>query len=60
MSHVPGFTHEEDIILIDFVKTHSVLYDRSHERHKDHAFKEPLWCEISTELDKSGKMAARV
>ncbi|XP_025422921.1 uncharacterized protein LOC112692456 [Sipha flava] len=53
MSHVPGFTHEEDIILIDFVKTHSVLYDRSHERHKDHAFKEPLWCEISTELDKS-------
>ncbi|KAE9525312.1 hypothetical protein AGLY_014380 [Aphis glycines] len=53
MPNVNGFTHEDDIVLVDLIRQHRELYDVHHERYKDIVFKDLKWNEISTEIGKS-------
>jgi hypothetical protein len=55
MPNVNGFTHEDDIVLLDLIREHRELYDVNHKRHKDIVFKDRVWNEISIEIGKSGK-----
>ncbi|XP_026820475.1 uncharacterized protein LOC113559082 [Rhopalosiphum maidis] len=53
MPNVNGFTHEDDIVLVDLIREHRELYDVKHKRHKDIVFKDRIWNEISIEIGKS-------
>ncbi|XP_022177304.1 uncharacterized protein LOC111038486 [Myzus persicae] len=53
MPNVNGFTHEDDIVLIDLIRNNRELYDAKHKMHKDIAFKDRIWNEISIEIGKS-------
>lgn len=48
-------TNEDDIILIDYIRRNRVLYDNTHDRHKDNTFKDSIWYDISVKTGKSGK-----
>ncbi|XP_025198148.1 uncharacterized protein LOC112596602 [Melanaphis sacchari] len=53
MPSVNGFTHEDDIILVDLIREHRELYDVKHKKHKDNVFKDRVWNEISIDIGKS-------
>ncbi|KAH6946709.1 hypothetical protein HPB50_014704 [Hyalomma asiaticum] len=57
MSEQPAFSAG---LLIDAIKQHPVLPDKSHPRYKEVEFKKELWMKIAADLgvtDKSGREA---
>lgn len=49
------FTAAEDELLIENIRSHEMIYDSAHPKHKDNVFKEERWKEISINVCKSGK-----
>ncbi|KAH6937885.1 hypothetical protein HPB50_004725 [Hyalomma asiaticum] len=47
MSEQPAFSAE---LLIDAIKQHPVLFDKSHPRYKEVEFKKELWMNIAADL----------
>ncbi|KAH7944513.1 hypothetical protein HPB52_020663 [Rhipicephalus sanguineus] len=47
MSEQPAFSAE---LLIDAIKQHPVLFDKSHPRYKEVEFKKELWMKIAADL----------
>ncbi|KAH6941977.1 hypothetical protein HPB50_026071 [Hyalomma asiaticum] len=47
MSEQPAFSAE---LLIDAIKQHPVLFDKTHPRYKEVEFKKDLWMKISADL----------
>lgn len=47
------FTHEEDVMLAEFVSKHPCLFDLKHPLYKNQQIRENVWEEISTNLKKS-------
>ncbi|KAH7961810.1 hypothetical protein HPB52_012243 [Rhipicephalus sanguineus] len=55
MSEPPAFSAE---LLIDAIKQHPVLFDKSHLRYKEVEFKKELWMRIAADLGVTGKCTA--
>ncbi|XP_060856280.1 uncharacterized protein LOC132934005 [Metopolophium dirhodum] len=53
MPNVNGFTHEDDVVLIDLIRNNRELYDANHKMHRDIAFKDSIWNDISIDIGKS-------
>ncbi|KAH6932576.1 hypothetical protein HPB50_007621 [Hyalomma asiaticum] len=51
MSEQPAFSAE---LLIDAIKQHPVLFDKSHPRYKEVEFKKELWMKIAADLGVTG------
>ncbi|KAH6934435.1 hypothetical protein HPB50_024224 [Hyalomma asiaticum] len=53
MSEQPAFSAE---LLIDAIKQHPVLFDKSHPRYKEVEFKKELWMKIAADLGVTGRL----
>lgn len=49
------FSFEEEELLIDFVKSHEVLYNVKHKAFRDTEAKNRLWMKFAEQLDKDGE-----
>lgn len=49
------FTSNEDKLLVNLVRDQPALYQLSHNKYKNSAYKDQLWNNIATSLDKSSK-----
>lgn len=49
------FTAAEDELLIENIRSHEMIYDSAHPKHKDNVFKEEHWKDISKNVCRSGK-----
>lgn len=48
------FTDEEEEKIIDFVKSHEILYNAKHKNFRDSEAKNRLWQRLGTELNQNG------
>lgn len=49
------FLSNDDEVLVEEVGKQSVLYDSSHDKHKDIIYKDVIWNNISSIVGKSSK-----
>ena len=49
------FTTTQDELLVEEVSKNRVLYDSSHEKHKDVNYKDAIWNNISTVVGQCSK-----
>ncbi|XP_044007235.1 putative uncharacterized protein DDB_G0287265 isoform X2 [Aphidius gifuensis] len=53
------FTSNEDKLLVDSVRDQPALYQLTHKKYKNSVYKDQLWTDIATSLDKSNMVKAR-
>ena len=55
---VPGFSLEEDEVLVEEIAKHPSLWQLSHAKYKDQRVKDNIWAEVAEKVRKPGEFDA--